>query len=506
MIYKCKNCSFRSTHIQILHKHQVHHKFMKNAVFECNYLNCSVKFVKYLSFRAHLIRHVRSPSISEPSNINIPKLTCEICKAKLDNNYLFIQHLYIHLKRNVNIKCPISCGLLFHNRSTFTSHLSRKHPNFLEPLTKKSSIPTDCLMDENNCSSNESILSTEDVVMDTVDTDIPEGIEINPVVKAYGDSLLTMSTRHFVADSTLQFMIESNRELTTIYQKSLVDKIENVLLDNNATLDLRNSLIEAINNESTFSSMFDERVGIFRSSYIRKKYFKEKYNYVDFRNINLGRDNDHENCFFQYVPLLDTLTALCNEKQCKDIIFEKKISNPDSLLLRDYTDGSVYKENHFFNSEDVKLELLLYQDCFSLCNPLGAAKKKKILAVYMLLGNLNIEDRSKIDNIQLVLLCEYKHVQHFGMQKIFECVVNDLKKLEEIGIQIQTGASSINIKGSMYAMLGDNLGSHEMLGLSMNFGSKTNCSYWCRYCYIVASDFNENRRAMLGFVPAYILG
>lgn len=147
------------------------------------------------------------------------------------------------------------------------------------------------------------------------------------------------------------------------------------------------------------------------------------------------------------------MTALCNEKQCKDIIFEKKISNPDSLLLRDYTDGSVYKENHFFNSEDVKLELLLYQDCFSLCNPLGAAKKKKILAVYMLLGNLNIEDRSKIDNIQLVLLCEYKHVQHFGMQKIFECVVNDLKKLEEIGIQIQTGASSINIKGSMYAML-----------------------------------------------------
>lgn len=78
--------------------------------------------------------------------------------------------------------------------------------------------------------------------------------------------------------------------------------------------------------------------------------------------------------------------------------------------MRDYTDGTIYKTNPFFNTEDEKLEVLLYQDCFSLCNPLGAAKKKKILAVYMLLGNLDIEQRSKIDNIQLVLLCEYKHV------------------------------------------------------------------------------------------------
>lgn len=44
----------------------------------------------------------------------------------------------------------------------------------------------------------------------------------------------------------------------------------------------------------------------------------------------------------------------------------------------------------------------------------------------------------------------------------------------------------------MYAMLGDNLGSHEMLGLSMNFSSRSKNSYWCRYCYIVANDFNEN--------------
>lgn len=162
----------------------------------------------------------------------------------------------------------------------------------------------------------------------------------------------------------------------------------------------------------------------------------------------------------------------------------------NSNLLRDYTDGSIYKENPFFNTDDVKLELLLYQDCFSLCNPLGAAKKKKILAVYMLLGNLPIEQRSKIDNIQLVLLCEYKHVQSFGMPKIFECVVEDLKKLEIQGINIEIGQNFINVKGTMFSMLGDNLGSHEMLGLSMNFSSRSNTSFWCRYCYIIASDFN----------------
>lgn len=50
-------------------------------------------------------------------------------------------------------------------------------------------------------------------------------------------------------------------------------------------------------------------------------------------------------------------------------------------VSHDFTDGAAFKDNAFFQTNQNALKLILYQDSFEVCNPLGSSKKKhKILA------------------------------------------------------------------------------------------------------------------------------
>lgn len=51
-------------------------------------------------------------------------------------------------------------------------------------------------------------------------------------------------------------------------------------------------------------------------------------------------------------------------------------------------------------------------------------------AFYYLLGNMSPRFRSKIQNIQLLLLAKYSSVAEFGIDRILEPIVEDIQKLE----------------------------------------------------------------------------
>jgi hypothetical protein len=125
---------------------------------------------------------------------------------------------------------------------------------------------------------------------------------------------------------------------------------------------------------------------------------------------------------------------------------------------------------------------VLYQDEFEVVNPLGAAKgKHKILAVYYTLANLLPSARSKIDALQLVLLCKRVDFVNFGANVIFDRLINDLKDLETAGIDL--GPDFGTRKGTVIYVLGDNLGSHMIRGFLESFSG----TYFCRFC-LATSD------------------
>ena len=53
-------------------------------------------------------------------------------------------------------------------------------------------------------------------------------------------------------------------------------------------------------------------------------------------------------------------------------------------------------------------------------------------AFYYLLGNMSPVFRSKIQNIQLLLLAKYSSVTTFGIDHLMKPIVEDIKKLESV--------------------------------------------------------------------------
>ena len=152
--------------------------------------------------------------------------------------------------------------------------------------------------------------------------------------------------------------------------------------------------------------------------------------YVAPQSVSLGYIGGKK-AHFHYVPILEILKALFKDKS-----FEINLQAPKNKtdVLKDFTDGLMFKSNKFFMDIGDSLYLILYMDSFEVVNPIGSARQKhKILAVYLVSGNLLDYIRSRINTIQLVLLCKEKEFSH---KKVFCRLVKDLKKLETEGVEI----------------------------------------------------------------------
>lgn len=91
--------------------------------------------------------------------------------------------------------------------------------------------------------------------------------------------------------------------------------------------------------------------------------------------------------------------------------------------------------------------------------------------------------RSNVDYMQLVLLCREKDFKDFGHAKVFSELITDLKKVEENGLTME---NELVVKGALFCIVGDNLGSHTIGGFTENFSSS---EYFCRYCLISRTEF-----------------
>jgi hypothetical protein len=148
--------------------------------------------------------------------------------------------------------------------------------------------------------------------------------------------------------------------------------------------------------------------------------------------------------------------------------------------LKDYSDGSNFTET--CNSD---IEIILYQDAFEVCIIVGSARKKyKMIGVYIAFAQVSQYHRYLVDNIQLVLLCRQIHMKRFGLSKIFERTVTDLKILENDGILVKGQRKNVKVIG----LIGDNLGQHEIGGFCENFSTNL---YPCRYCYTTKENLTK---------------
>lgn len=140
--------------------------------------------------------------------------------------------------------------------------------------------------------------------------------------------------------------------------------------------------------------------------------YKENFDIVMPVQINLGIGNNHKQCYYHYVPILKTIAVLLKDP---DIL--KFCSNScneyDNTVLSDIYSGNVVKKNNFFNINKNAIQIILYQDAFEVCNPLGASKKSLNLLVYIwywAIYQLISDQKLKIYSL---LVCVMKNMLRF---------------------------------------------------------------------------------------------
>ena len=107
------------------------------------------------------------------------------------------------------------------------------------------------------------------------------------------------------------------------------------------------------------------------------------------------------------------------------------VSDVSDCSLRDVKDGGLYRNNSYFQQNPGAYTMMLYSDAIELVNPLGAGRgKHKVIQIFFSLCEIAKHERSKIDKIQLVAVFKEKLIKQFGYKKIYQELIEDLKRLE----------------------------------------------------------------------------
>ncbi|XP_041472583.1 uncharacterized protein LOC121421848 [Lytechinus variegatus] len=373
-----------------------------------------------------LVNHIRSIHSHEPDFF----LVCGIqgCQRSYKVFSSYITHLNRHHKEEFASSVDV------HEVST------EAHDKNSEPLPETGQVPTDL-----HC--------------DSID-DEPVDVE-----RSVALLILSLREKHKLPLSTANAILREISELWRIHEHHLTSKFQELLAHHPHELDQFNISSDVLHHLSALSSEHEQL-----------KYFRCSLGLVEPQTHKL---NINSNDTLQYVPIIDSLQCLLkhNDVLAHVLNFKYGPQEGNHFVLTDFCDGSLYKENPLFQTNDPTIQIILYHDDFQITNPLGS-RPVKISAFYYVLGNLDSCFRSTLQVIQLACLCRSELVKKYGYGCILKPVIRDLKILEKDGISVNINGSSLTVRGTLSFVACDNLAAHAIGGFVENFVANR----FCRQC------------------------
>ena len=123
----------------------------------------------------------------------------------------------------------------------------------------------------------------------------------------------------------------------------------------------------------------------------------------------------------------------------------------------------MWRKYALFTSNEPYLQLILYHDDFNVISPLeNKAVKYKSSAFYFVLGNLPGKLRSRLCDINLVMIFPATLISKYGYQSILQPFLEDLEKLETSGIKVVVEGRSTIFRGTLAMVTADNLAAHAL--------------------------------------------
>lgn len=191
---------------------------------------------------------------------------------------------------------------------------------------------------------------------------------------------------------------------------------------------------------------------------------------------------------FCYVSILESLRHFLSHHDVGAEVI-RNARKPCSSALFDYRDGSAFKDHPLFGVDSMAIRLHFYVDDFEVCNPIGSQRAvHELMSVYFVVGNVHPKYWSQSSGIHLALLARTQPVKNYGLEKILEPLIADLKVLESDGICVQSCDSEYRVRGSLATISADNLGSHQVGGFRQTFSS----GKMCRFCMIDFENLSQH--------------
>lgn len=477
-MYSCNICGENVQSVKAYVLHCKLHRSEPRHFFKCVGTSCKQVFSGYTALKSHFYRHHNStPTVTQDVTLTSLKCTVSLCVRQCEGTKPLVAHLKEHIAEGRHVACPVrGCKSVFTAKTSFTSHMSRKHRHWSENVICASITDTHCESPTTSATIQEpaSVSDAEDTVGDGSDF---SDLYLRNICMFY----MKLQGQHLLPVSTIQNIVEEMQNIHELGQTYTLNRLNLLLKDMSVSDEDIVKISDTIKQSDLFTAC---HTGPMRTAYSRTQCFKDMFKYVEPKKIVLGRDeNRTERCAY-YIPVLKTLKGMLESGFWQGLMSVDPNNVSKTDVLSDSCDGKVFISNTFFQENPSCLKLVLYQDAFEVVNPLGSAKKKhKVLAVYFSLLNMPPHVRSNVDHMQLVLLCTEKDFKNFGHAKVFSELLTDLKELEENGITV---GDELVVKGALYCIAGDNLGSHTIGGFTENFSSSR---YFCRYCLISRTEF-----------------
>nr|XP_054930443.1 uncharacterized protein LOC126537830 isoform X1 [Dermacentor andersoni] len=498
-MYPCSICGCVSSTLSAFLRHVALHKNANNFYVKCPFQDCYKKFCKVGSLYSHFCRgHRRVRRAEQESCVSISAHGCDLvctvdsCIQVCKDYKALIAHLKFHIVQGAKVTCPL-CKKAYNKKASFSSHLSRYHGKYLcsvsdvevqEPRPVSATVttpPHDAEQTGSNSSEEEELPSTLALHQGSMQESCK-----NHVSTAFAHLYLRLLSERHVPSSTVQIISEAIYDIQNANASAMASCLKEKLREKAVNSDDIDKLIDETFESDYVLALHRAPDGVFRTEHSRSSFFKKEFLYVSPVEILLGKNKKNKNATFHYVPILSTLEAMLENE---DVISPCDRILPETPgVLKDFTDGNMFQSIPLYKEHPEALKLILFQDAFEVVNPIGSAKKKhKLLAVYLILGNLYPWKRYAAHSLKLCLLCNENDLAYFGQAKVFMPLLDDLKKLEAGHFVTSRG---MRLFGTVTAILGDNLGSHGIGGFVENFSS---ASHICRFCIAERADlFSPN--------------
>jgi len=350
--------------------------------------------------------------IHDSMNVGDPTFQCQYCTLVCNSVKSLISHYRVRhalyessalCLKCTNNKCPTIC----YSYSGFRRHLKRCF--FISNRSIRNNSPEIEIEPFPNlitASCSVPLTDAEGVVELDKHT---ENVLKNEPIKNLATSYLLQLTGLGLPNSTIDKVLNSTTELV----EHVSDNLETFIENHCPSLNPREKTL-LLDQLNAYKTPFD---GL-HTAYRRKKVFGNDLFMVNPKSVTIDIRIDKKwnkdlgmytevpvNSTFMYVPILETLNVLLQNKSVQSVLLQNSLKNNPDDIFTDFCNGTNFQTNPLFSTKSNALQIQLFYDDFETVNPLGSKTGvHKLGGIYFILRNFPAAINSQLDNIHLVAL------------------------------------------------------------------------------------------------------